>query len=338
MPDAFESSTGPDALEQWVRAESSVDQPATHAEAQAWARAAHGPKPNVATLRPYRCLVAWRLTRLVARARGVIGATNLLADAPAAAWSDGDHGSSSAFGTDYYVQALQAVLRRPGGVPLTLPAEINPQDPAHEWLLERFDEAYGHAAEALDITSHTLGRLGMLGLFNYPEGFPLWPSPEELFSAESAALDVAWDILVDEGPTRAAAHMVEKHGLHPHEAREIVAVARARAAATCQPDVEEARVVLLERLERLQTRARSAFDLRTERTALKDVANVLGLTRTAPEDLVGEVVKAMKRITAEPAPRLIDVQADLVSARALIPEKFKRPERREVDSSDEDGD
>ena len=102
-----------DSLDAYIENASSIDRPASPAVAAQWIDKHWGKPHDYQALRPYRAIVAWRITRLIARAKGSIGPTNLLADAPPSSWQTGtsDQARPSPLGTDIYVRGLQEIGR-----------------------------------------------------------------------------------------------------------------------------------------------------------------------------------------------------------------------------------
>jgi hypothetical protein len=334
-------------LHNWVAAFRPPERQLSGAELGAFWRLEFHPetafKLDENTQRAYETIGAYRMTRMVAILRGLMGPDDLLADVidhP----SEGDPWTRwwPPFGvpelsSDTLVRSAAEACRAQPGVPLMPP-------PVMHGLYKEEDDGeqtpLGHWLTAFLLTSR------LLGFHNHPVGryatdrsldprwtHEVWPSREDMVRFEQVLMDDAFQMIVDSGVAPACLALEKQYGFEPREARGVVQASRARVQRSYEVNLEEERVLLLHRLDDAYRRAKAAMDLKAERNALKDIASILGLTRAEPEDVLHEMTKTLRRINAvadqaASVPLLADGEVVQPPDPILtIPAEFQRPGR-----------
>lgn len=142
-----------------------------------------------------------------------------------------------------------------------------------------------------DLAEHALPQL-------MTETRQAWPSRMELVTFEEILISETVDVLIDGSQRTAMQHLRHRYGLLPHEQRGLVEMARVACMEEANYDVDEARGVMVMRLERFIERSRQSYDLRAELGALKQMALVQGLARSEANDLVSDFTNVVRSVSA----------------------------------------
>ncbi len=179
-------------------------------------------------------------------------------------------------------------------------------DPDNDVNLRLYLKALGTTAEYLGIYNgtekdHTCGLRGMQGLINTNTVRLAFPTKMQMIAWEYILLNQTLHSLVRWGGKITYNTLLKKHGLFHTEAHGMIKMAKRFARDLCNADRAEDRAIMLLRCEELQRRAILALDFKTENNAMKQMSQILGLTRTEDEDTLQDFVAIAKRQTANRA-------------------------------------
>lgn len=161
-----------------------------------------------------------------------------------------------------------------------------------------FSGAPGHAPDVSP--SPHLGRIGLMGLNLANEDAHLldpvdFPDPELVKSMENHLIVEGQRAIIQQSTTDAPPVLVGKYGLSLQEARQVIELAKIQAGTLeNDPDIDRGLMVL--RLEDLIQRCRANFDLRGEAAALKQLAQVQGLTQDNEDLNMREMTRVVENI------------------------------------------
>lgn len=290
---------------------------------------------------PFRVRVAYRITRELARIKGLAEPDETLAEAltPDRDCRDKWTIPTKLLAVEARDQGILSILSDARGVSLegqltTFPFNgEDPQlvgqgglalrppeipwrwrDPETHDVVESYDEArdemLGHWIELIDALSARLcldstheGRMGLLGL-NFAETTrALWPGRLQILMWEEELIARTLEKLVKTSLTQTRTWLAEEHGLTRREALTMVKLATRLASQQAGADLEDLRSVMVLRLEDFIHRSKNALDLTQEIKGLKQLAMVQGLTRTDPEDAISAFAGIVKRLDAKEGPR-----------------------------------
>jgi hypothetical protein len=246
----------------------------------------------------HRLAVAWRLARALGAAQGHLDTDTPLAAVPERAWSEHTAGTIQGHpeGTaPWIIEAAHA------------PIGLRPSAQA----AGEFREVAWSIASRLGIRRTREGRLGLLSLLDAidGEGTVSWPEPWQLVALEDALVLHTFETATrtadpndkDVEPAsevKAARLLREEFGLTEPEVASVLALAHRRALDAMPSGQDSLRALQFHALEDLARRAASSLDLRSEIAARRLLAQVSGVTRTAPEDLQQEFLGVVRKIAA----------------------------------------
>jgi len=264
-------------------------------------REAFATRPEYAPeeLEPYRIMVAWRLARRTLALKGLISDEERLEDAlvEADSWSArtrpltrpiaGQRGPRP--------QALPVLLlhAEERGLPV-LPFGLDAPERV------RWCDAAVHVARIIGVEATEAGCHGLLGLLDPVSVEVNHPSAKQLLAFEEMLLLEATELLVTAGDRATLAHYREGYGFVRDECLGILRMARARAREECSADVEENRALLAAYWKDYIDRARKEpVGMVHEARGYKELAKVLGVTRTEPENMLGDFIKTVAAVAGE---------------------------------------
>lgn len=283
---------------------------------------------------PQRIRVAYRITREMARIRGMVGDDETLGGAlvPTAEtpdpWLDPRMPTYPLPGRPGEAMVLESVAKimeraarvpnqavggyggkkRPG-LQLIPPGADDPPIMMKLWA-----EMVGQIGEYLGITSdHTqVGttnlQLGFWPLMDLECARELWPNPVQIVAWEEALIKEALDTLRSKGIPETQRILKDRHGLLPRESRVLVRLAIQYAQEVVDADVEEQRALMILRLEDFVSRSRQSMELGHELKGLKQLALVQGLGQSDREDTLAQFVSLAQKYD-DMDERMIDVKA-----------------------------
>jgi hypothetical protein len=127
-----------------------------------------------------------------------------------------------------------------------------------------------------------------------------WPSEMEILDFEDLIVSEVL-LAITGGDTRAQIDrsLVRGYGFTRFEVRYLLDLASQDALGLADMDAEEARALMVLRLEDLASRSKNALDLRAELGTLKQLAVILGLSRIEGGDAVSEFTNVIKSVANE---------------------------------------
>jgi hypothetical protein len=125
-----------------------------------------------------------------------------------------------------------------------------------------------------------------------------WPSRTQIVAFEEILVNQAIEELANGSQWKAMRSLQTRFGLLPHERKSVIEMARATLLDLTVYDVEEARALMIVRLENFVDRSAKAFDLRAELAGMKQLALVQGLSRTEAGDLVSDFTEVVRSVSA----------------------------------------
>lgn len=158
------------------------------------------------------------------------------------------------------------------------------------------------------------GRLGVFGLIEATLCRACWPTRLQLVAWEQILIEKTLKLLVDDGVATAHKRLEEEHGLNRRERQGLVTLAHKLAREQVSPDREDARAIMVLRLEDMVRRSRGCLDLGAEFKAMKQLSTILGLTDAEHNDPMTEFTRIVKQVAGErrrerQAAGIIDVPA-----------------------------
>lgn len=269
-----------------------------------------------------RVAIAWRITRELARLRGLIASDETLMAVSEEDWEypkDGFRPNMSArvFDSRVWEPFDKAKYHdEPGfgrihptrgevfGIalcPPPIPSALEEEDDYNYTL----DPQFGYWLETIRCIGSYL-RLGIDPKDNeylardgyFPLIDPLlcraaWPGQQQVEIFEELLVEEVVGLLAEEPQRTVAKTLRNKYGLTEFEIDCALKMARASALKLVTGDVEEDRGLMVMRLEALMKRARDSFDLRTELGALKQLSIILGLSRTDRDDTMKDIMEVI---------------------------------------------
>jgi len=125
-----------------------------------------------------------------------------------------------------------------------------------------------------------------------------WPSRSQIVSMEEIVTLETVGLMAEKSQWTVMRILGQKFGLMRHEQKAVVEMARLATLSMSNYDVEEARGMMVLRLERYIERCQESMDLRAELAAMKQLAIVQGLARSESGDLLGDFTKVVTNVAA----------------------------------------
>lgn len=298
-----------------------------------WRRAFAREEATLEELHPYRIRVAWRFAREISRLRGIVSDDESLLEA----LSKDDFGGRDPWteetgftptnrgGTASLTKrVLQLLTHDPdldtrndkglGLLPPRAPDDLVDYDPYMDSKLLRFIAACELMRGYLAIDQGSKndpdqGRYGTVGLLNPAYCRLLWPSRTQIIAWEELLIEETTQSYIEDGYQHTRHHLRDEHGLTKHEVTALIKIARTHTRVRTDGDIEEERSLHILRLENLARRAKEALDLRTELAAMKQIAQVVGLGRTDPEDTLKDFMSVIDSVSKDDDPPLLEGKA-----------------------------
>lgn len=143
------------------------------------------------------------------------------------------------------------------------------------------------------------GRFGLIGMLE-PEWVRMcFPTRLQIIAWEELLVEETLRYLVQGGEIHARKKLVEQHGLHGRELKTLLRLAYQLANEIVNGDTEDARALMVLRLNAYVQRAQDALDLKAELNGLKTLSVVQGLSAERQDDFLEQMVDAVKSISAE---------------------------------------
>lgn len=262
-------------------------------------------------LRPYRVRAAWRITRELARITALIHDGQALQDSPLATFENWhrplaltDHALPYPPYCQLAVDQLSAIERPEDAPSLQPPPDSSLVHPTANQAIQRFILLTQTVAEFLGVhhgspRNPEHGAYAMTGMDEPLLIQAIYPIPSIILTYETLIVDSARQRLVSYGIDAAHRELSEYHGLSPHEANQVMAMAREQIRSRVAVDPETDRAMMILRLEGYMRRANKSMNLGAEIQALKQMALTLGLYRAEGENPMKDIVASIRSISAE---------------------------------------
>lgn len=279
---------------------------------EVWARAFAEENMTLEDLLPYRIRVAWRIVREMARLKGLVaddeGLDCILGIKPdpwaePCGFSTDDKEMYSRLNADVARSLVMLPLLPPATDKTPLPQGVhyNPRtdDRLHQYMdTIHFICLYLHI-ERGSRTDPAQGRYGLYGLED-PSLIRLsFPSRLQILAWEDMVVEEAFRCMAEQGQAAAEDFLADTYGLRTFETLSLIKLAKGKARKRLENDLDEDRAVMIYRLDEVARRAKDGMDLRTELGALKQMALVMGLGRSDPEDSLRDMIDVVARVAGE---------------------------------------
>lgn len=249
----------------------------------------------------HRLAAAWRIVRALAAAQGHVDSSSPLRSVPDSAWSKHTAGYTQGQPTSTPPWVQEIAQAHVPLLPHALLAEGDADGSVRYW------EVVSLIGGRLGLRDTREGRLGLGSLLDMlldePEG--TWPEAWQLIALEDAIVDHTFETATsspDVGSIacerRASNFLLHDLGLSRPEVESILTMARNRAIDAMPRGQEELRALQFHALTDGAKRAAQQHDLRAEVAFRRLLAQVTGVTRTEPENVLTEFVAAVKRVAA----------------------------------------
>ena len=139
-----------------------------------------------------------------------------------------------------------------------------------------------------------------------------WPSWEDVCLFEQYLVEETLDIYASRGETSTRKYLFSKYGYQQHEIKTLLLMSRQEVHNRVDLDVQTQKAMAVKRLENYIDRTREACNLGMEMRGMKELHQVVGLGKVAPEDAQAAFAEAItylatERRAAEPRPIEIHV-------------------------------
>lgn len=265
------------------------------------------PTPARPDLHPRRVMALWRIVRAAMRACRRIADDETIEAATEGLAPDPWHGRLDPVATVPAPRGLgivAACFHGDNDLPL-----ICPPGPARA---EAWCWMVGTAAAVLGMAE---GRHPELEALLDPGTAPrACPTSEQVVALEGEVVAEVAGQIVEAGEAETRRHLEHEYGFTRAESLGVVRLARAELREQWTADPEEARAMLLAKMEKLYTEICATPDHRARLMLLREEAKIRGITRTDPEDQVrafvnGVALLSQKRDEAEARRRAIEASA-----------------------------
>ncbi|MCP4897902.1 MAG: hypothetical protein GY906_13095 [bacterium] len=263
-------------------------------------------------LLPYRIRSCWRIVREMARLKGLIaddeGLDVVLAMKPdpwiePSGYAVEDKALYSRLNAEVSEQLRDISLLPPKAPSIRPDGAVDPTyDPNSDVLLAKYMRTTHFLSLYLQIergsvTDPSQGRYGLYGIGDPTLIRLAFPSRLQILAWEEIVVEETFKCMTEVGQSGAEEFLQDTYGLRPFEVNSIIKLAKSRARSKLENDLEEDRAVMVFRLEELARRAKDGLDLRVELGALKQMALVMGLGRTDPEDSLRDFIDVVARVS-----------------------------------------
>lgn len=199
----------------------------------------------------------------------------------------------------FAIEAYAAAQHGSGDVGMPLVPSLNDH---FKRSADHFARAARAIASFLRLSECDYGGIALPYLLQTPFNVENWPTADLLIEYENILIDDTLAMLIDDGARNTANIYKDKYGLLDHEARGLIKLARIEARNRMEAELDEDRAVLSMRLEDLIARSRESLDLRVELGAIKQLAIVIGVTRSEPSDAMSEFANVIRKVANEADP------------------------------------
>lgn len=238
-------------------------------------------------LQPHIRFTAWRITREIARVRGLIIANReTLSSLIASTWTSTDEEREKKQPPPAD-EPIGHTERLAWSLPLAAPADFS-----QPWVyLAEFVAAY------LAVPHRGPQRAALNLLLEEPTKY--WPSPPTLADFDEELVQATSRRLLKQSRARVVKGLMKAYGLLQHEAQNICGAAAAQYEYLVQGNKAAQRGLLVARMDDFAHRMREAMHPREEFQALKEIGSLLGLKQPEKEEEEEDMTDVMDRVAGE---------------------------------------
>ena len=283
--------------------------------------------PKLEATKHFRVIVCWRIVRFLGRTRGMVAADQPLHEALDGADDNPDPWTRPIAVTRFPMRRTartmpivhelamaedhQRTYADPPAILAGLAFQPPPPsdegfvyDPAKDQLLWHWIQMCRYISNTMGLQNGSpanalIGQYGLHGLFDPYMVRDAFCEPHEIMYFEHVLIEATLDLLIDNTTRHTLSELKEKFGLAPEEAQGVLAMARATAEQCMDGTVEEARSMMLLRLEDYLHRCREACNMREEIAALKQMSIILGLADAEKESTQDDFVRLVENTARE---------------------------------------
>lgn len=282
----------------------------------------------------YRIRTAWRVAREMARLQGIVPEGMLMAESLPPGSEVWFRGISHAGGLDddkVHVRLHSNLIKNVCGGPGEFALPLGPPRVPEEWLdegeprpeyeatpqqdprLHRWLWAVGQIVDALQINLPPPGdasfsppippdpeaaREGLRGLLDPLLARLSYPAPMDIMGFEHQLVHQTIAKMAEHATAKVQRWLAAAYGLSYREQRSVIKMARAQALAYSYSDPEEARSIIVARLEKMFDDASKSLDMNNQVKIMKQIQLVLGLGKIQPEDRDSEMRRIVQEIAS----------------------------------------
>jgi len=158
-------------------------------------------------------------------------------------------------------------------------------------------------------------------------------SKYQILAFEDLIIDECQKVLVRHGERAAMVHFRNTYTLTRKESIALTRLARADALEYGRSSIEEDRAMMVAMLKDYLSRSKESLNMADEMRALKQLAQVQGLTRTEPEDRAAEFLGVIKSVSAKQDAALIPQVAEAFNVERADLEEAANATERVIDMS-----
>lgn len=152
--------------------------------------------------------------------------------------------------------------------------------------------------QGTEFDPHT-GRYGLIGLLNLDMCRLCFPTRLQIITWEQVLIEETLELLVSSSIVNTRKTLNRRYGFVSNEIQVLVRLANQLAVRLTEGDIENARGLMVLRLEEYMRRAKDGLDLRAEMSALKQLTIVQGLSAEQPDDFLAKMIDSVRAIGQE---------------------------------------
>lgn len=285
-----------------------------------WERAFARPNYTLDDLLPQRTLCAWRITRELIRSNNLLGNDETLDRLPDEAWREpirclpnalkefpGLH-EAAMLTEGYQLRVIEpsgdedeqpGLALRPPPIPYAY-HDVDGKvfagyDPYSDRILTPWISTIKAVSNKLmlgvgGLDLPDIDQLGLAQLLS-PETTRLaWPSPLQIVALENMMVEETLRLIVSGSMAQTIRELKGDYNLTNPECNDLIRMAKAAAVAATEGDIEEDRSIMIMRLEEFVRRAQESIDLRAELAGLKQLALIMGLSRSDLDNPMQDII------------------------------------------------
>jgi hypothetical protein len=192
----------------------------------------------------------------------------------------------------------------PAPQPETNGHKYDPNDPTTDPLLHLWLDAVDIIVLKLGISNGTAndpdhGTLGLLGMLDPQTVRQVWPTRTQIMMWEGILTEETLDLMLKGTAQTTRKELEHKYGFNQREQNGLIRQANVLARQLTTGDREDARAIMVLRLEEYCRRSREALDLRAELNGMKQLSIITGLSDAANNDPMTDFLDAVKQVSRD---------------------------------------